>query len=220
MKRFQTAVKVARKEWKVPTNGFKRDDRAEAYKQLFWNGRKDYKRNNYLNFYDELIPPTILVRSELRKLSRQFNLDYRWHGWLFFYILGNTVFDPPPEGANLEVRLNEVRLPEKDWVVTSLKIEIYQDTTMGDIRKILPRIKKYQKMMPAYVPKRRRTSSNIDRYIKVRELEDLGKSHEEIARIKELGFSDDPRAVGYLKDDLENRFSSKKFKKIRRLTYR
>ncbi len=218
MKRFQIAVQKIRKQWEVPNDGFKLEDRANGHAKIYWTGEKDDGKYDYFGKDNELIPPTKLVRSELRKLSAEFNLDYKWHSSIYFYILGGGELTPPVDGAGLDVRINDARLPKEEWVVKKINIDIYQDTTIGDIRKIWEQVKEYQKMMPAVNPNRKRTSDNVQRYIKVRELEEIGKSHQEISEIKDLYFNNDAKAVGYLKDEMEKRFSKGKFKKIRYLT--
>ncbi len=219
MKRFQKAINKIRKKWGVPENGFKYEDRAKGHGRIYWTGERNDRHYAYYDYQEDLIPPTKQVRLALRKLSKEFNLDFRWHFDLYFYILGSDKLDPPASGVNLDVRFNDTRLPEEQWVVTKLSLDIYQDSTIEDIKAKWRQIEKYQSMMPAYSPQRKRVSGNIERYIKVRDLEDEGKSHKEIAEIAELGFSSDPKAVSYLKNELEKRFSPKKFKKIRYFPY-
>lgn len=218
MKRFQKAVRRIRDLWDIPPDGFKFEDRAKSHGKIYWTGEKDDSRYDYFGTDNELIPPTKRVRSELRKLSEEFNLDYRWHRGLYFYILGGENIDPPHDGVGLDIRLNDNRLPKDEWVVKKITLDVYKNTAIGDIRKIWKQVEEYQKMMPGQTPVRKRTSDNVERYLKVREMEDAGKSHQEISEIKELYFNNDAKAVSDLKDEMEKRFAKGKFKKIRYLT--
>lgn len=218
--RFQKAVKEVRKKWNVHTDGYSRDDRAKAHAEMYWRADKDESKGDYDRFHDEIIPNTRMVRGSLRRLSKQFNLDYRWHVNLYFHILGGTKLDPPFENVNIKPVLNDVRLSQDKQIVRRLTIDIYQETTLADIRKAWKRVKEFQDMMPATIPSRKRTTSNVDRYIRIRQLEEEGKTHKQISEISELNFNGDQRAVSQLKREVESRFSPKLFKKIHTFAYR
>jgi len=220
MKRFQKGIEIIRGKWGIPSNGYPYEGRADANARLHWEGERENQTNDYSEFHNELIPLNKKVRSELRKMSTQFNLDYRWHLSLYFYIVGGDQLNPPIEGANIDVRLNDARLPKEQWIVKSIKIDIYQETTLGDIRKAWKKVQEWQSMMPAQLPQRVRTSANVDRYLKIREYEDQGFSHKKIAEIDSMNFEGDSKAVSQLKSEMEKRFSQGKFKKIRTLSAR
>ncbi len=206
-----------RRKWGVPKNGYPVEERGAAHARLYWEGNEDNDHSDYSELGNDFLPPTTKVRGQLRALSSRFNLDYRWHASLYTHILGGGKIDPPFENVNIEVRLNDVRLPKEQWVVKSLKIEIYKETRLNDIRKVWKKVKEWQDMMPAAMPDRKRTSRNVDRYVAVRELEEKCFSHRQILEQAKLGFGNDVKAVSQLKSEMESRFSSGQFKKIRTL---
>ncbi len=213
MKRFKKAVIDARIKWKIPITGLPWDKRGNWYSSLFVNPDNTDK-NYYTSGQDQLIPPSEVIRSTLKEISEQFNLDNRWHSSLLLHIASDDVPLTAPFGSpSLEIRINDSRLPEKEWIIKRMWIEIYPDTSLKDIQTLWKRIETYQSMMSTQYPKKRRPLENVKKYIKVRELEDNNTTHKKIANdYPELGFGT-YKDVADFKNRIEERFSPKRVRK-------
>lgn len=210
MKRFQKAVLNFRSKIGIPIEGLQKEKRASWY------------QNNYTYFPDnspekfsrepnqQLIPTDPKFRNLLRQFAKSFGLDEIWYDSLFTYLLcdDQIELDVPHYEPYLEVRINDVRLPADQVKVTSIKMNIDSETKLNDVRNIWSKIKKLQKRMVLPPPQRRRpfTERIVNRYLKVRDLEDSGKKHREIA--DELGFTS-AEDVAAFKRNLES-FSKRK----------
>lgn len=207
MKRFRKAVLKARKKWGVPPMGLPCNKRANWYGSLFVKPDVNLNDNYYPSDQNELLPPSKLIRSTLKEISKDFNLDSRWHSSLLLHIAGGDKLDIFMGPLGLNVRFNDVRLPEKEWVVKRIWIDIYADTGQKDIATIWKQVEKYQAMMVLKPPQKRRPIQNAEKYVKVRDLEDGNLSQQEIAdQYREFGFnmSND---VANFKKEMEKRFS-------------
>ena len=213
MKRFRKAVIDARIKWELPETGLPYAQRAEWHESLY-SDPDEVNTNYYTSTQNELLPPNERIRSTLKGISSKFNLDKRWHFNLFLHIASDDVPLSAPTGLPyVEVRLNDARLPQEQWIIERIWIEIYPDTTQDDIEAVWKRVEAYQAMMSAQYPQKRRPLQNVDKYIKIRNLEDQKKTQQEIAdEYPDLGFYS-AKDVADFKKQIENRFSSHKSRK-------
>lgn len=214
-KRFRKAVVDARIKWEIPEKGLPHNKRAEWHASLYTFPNTKAKDNNYYtSTQNELLPPNERIRSTLKEISSQFNLDKRWHFSLFLHIASDDVPLSAPTGLPyVEVRLNDARLPKDQWVIERIWIEIYPDTTQDDIEAVWKQVELYQAMMSAQYPQKRRPLQNVDKYIKIRDLEDQQMTQQEIADdYPDLGFYS-AKDVADFKKQIENRFSPHKSRK-------
>lgn len=207
MKRFRKAVLKAREKWGVPPTGLPYDKRANWYGSLFLKPDVNLNDNYYSSDQNELLPPSKLIRSTLKEISKDFNLDSRWHTSLLLHIAGGDQLGTPTGSLGFNVRFNDIRLPENRWIVKRIWIDIYADTSQGDIEKIWKQIEKYQAMMALRPPKKRRPIQNAEKYAKIRDLEDKNLTQQEIAdKYKKFGFTT-AIDVANFKKEMEKRFS-------------
>lgn len=208
MKRFQEAINKFRIKYKIKPTGIPRDQRADWYSSFFLKPTFDARKKfGGLSDY-ELLPPNKGFVKDIEKLASDFNLDSRWYIPLFLLISSGGYNITPPFEASVNPlpRFNDVRLPEKQQVITRLLIEIRKDTSLGDIRKAWGQIKKYQKKMISDTPQKRKQikSETIKRYIQIREMEDMGVPQKEIAQ--QLGFLATEDVSRFKSSEIENRF--------------
>lgn len=210
MKRFQKAVINFRSKIGVPTEGLQKEKRASWYKinYTYFPDNSPEKFSREPN--QQLIPTDPKFRSLLRQFAKSFGLDEIWYDSLFTYLLcdDQIELDVPDYEPYLEVRVNDARLPAHQVKVTSIKVNIDSETKLNDVRNIWSKIKKLQKRMLLSPPKRRRTLTerSVNRYLKVRDLEDSGKKHREIADMLDFPSAED---VAAFKRNIE-RFSKRK----------
>ena len=141
MKRFRSAVEKARIEWGIP-GGLPPEKRAAWYQSFFIEPDIDIDNSKYANSQSELLPPSKMIRTTLQKFSDEFNLDVRWHNSLFDHIAGDDVQLRAPSGLPyVEIRLNNSRLPQEEWIVKRMWVEIYADTSQKDFEAVWKQLK-------------------------------------------------------------------------------
>lgn len=211
MKRFRLEIDKFREKHKIPKTGVAKSKRHDWYQSYFINPTFNaHEEFGAISDY-EILPADKNFIEAIRELADKFNLDSRWYHSLFFLISSGGYKLNPPYSRSVIVspRFNDVRLPESEQIVTRIHLEIRKDTSIKDIQRIWNKVEECQNKMIGDVPMKRKMieAKTIEKYVKVRELEDKGKSHAKIA--EELGFyiADD---VSRFKYELEGRFKPKK----------
>ena len=209
MKRFKKAVLEARKEWNIPNKGLPFKNRANWYSSLFVNSDIDRKEHLKQGRLFELLPPNTKIINVLENFSKEFNLDPRWYNTLMSHIAAGTRLNPPYGKPYIQPLLNDVRLPENQWEVKRISVDIYKETKPQDLIDIWPQIERWQKLMKVRIPEKRRPiqDENVKKYLKIRRLEDHKLTHNQIvSKHHKLGFRTDIDVANF-KKEIEERFA-------------
>jgi hypothetical protein len=209
-KRFQKRVVFARKQLGINSDGLPAQDRASWYSNSL--NSSGLRKDNAHNFDLSLLPDDKKFMDVLERLASDFNLDSRWYSSLFQFIVGGGTLIPPFGKASVNARVNDVRLTKEELVVEQLWIDIRKDTSIEDIRELWGQVEAYQEYMATDFPKKRRPiqKESIEKYVKVRDLEDDKLPQKRIARdYPELGFTS-AEDVSNFKKELEERFKPAK----------
>ena len=138
MKRFQKAIKDFRDENDIPPEEIPYDERASWFSNSFKDISVEeiIRRKGWPDH--ELLPGEENFLRNLEELAADFNLDSRWYTTLFIHIVSGNKILEPPAGASVSISPSFIdsRLPEKEQVVTRVRLEIRKDTAMSDIQKI------------------------------------------------------------------------------------
>ncbi len=211
MKRFQKATEKYRVALGIPKSGFLQRLALQWYHALFKNETLDTRNRFAFESSRDLLPPNKFVIEQLEKFASEFNLDERWYIDLLFYLMDErSKLNTPYGGIDIDVQIDDPKLPIHQQVVTKLSIQINKDTAIKDIEDIWETVKQYQSKMTTKVPIRRRVFTNVSTYIKIRDLEDQNIPQREIAKrlpeIKNCTAAD----IATFKNKMEKRFNPQK----------
>jgi hypothetical protein len=217
MKRFKEAAKQFRKDFGIPEKADPKNETVQLYVNVFTNAFYSFEvgAKGFSAYKDEvtnLLPQGKDILKGIENFALQFNLDSRWYSSLFLYLIMNEKEISPPLATQSDIRprFNDVRLPDNEQVVTRLMIEIRRDTAIADIRKIWPKIKRYQKMMAGDPPQRRKLidPATLKQYLLIRDMEDAGATQSEIA--DEIGFDAANDVSVFKAHEIERRFKDRR----------
>lgn len=194
---FQEQIIELRKKWKIPLNGIKEEDeRLDWYGQL--SAKTDeFHKKEWPKYRAEIAKlreakkfreaeekkdeynlkvPLNAYRNDIWRIVRSFRLSSRWHFSIERYLLYN---DPNNMGVPLGATLSTT------WEngMKQLSILINGDTTLADIRKIWPTVKMMQEDLNDRQAEKFQPIPNFDRDKRAYELEQEGKTLNEIGEI-------------------------------------
>jgi hypothetical protein len=206
-KPFREPVVTFRTEWGIPSGGFTdKESRGNWYRDFFACAEYDPDERYRYQLGYRYLPPNEKFITSLKELALYFGLDERWYLQLVFHAAGSDLElkDPQPSAA-INLNINDAHLPDEERMVTSISIVIQKDTSLEDIRSLWSKVQDLQSRMEGSVPERRRKVSkeNKERYITIRQLEDEGLKHEQIA--ERLGIIDTTE-ISRIKDRVEKHF--------------
>ena len=215
MKRFQKAVAKFRETIGIPSTGIPPDERASWYQQLFIKrnvSATEMHRLFRIDVNQQTLPPNRKFLSQLKSFADSFNLAEQWYSSLFSYLVGGEELLPPTGKPYLEVRVNDARQPADQMEVTSIKINVNQDTALKDIEVLWEKVETLQKEMRAHSAVRRRQmkNDNVEKYMKIREFEIAGKTQQQIADDNPGFRLESANDVAIFKREMEKRFKPSK----------
>lgn len=221
-KRFVKEIKKARKSLSIPEDGFTSDEDAQTWVRRFpvdvdfhYGSTKDLVPSmNYQN-----VIPDKKVLKIVNEIIENFNLDTKWQFGIFEFILSSSRgLAYPQQSLEIKVELKSKSsdvFETKEGLVTGITIKLTRDTSIKDIEAHWNKVEEYQKLMDPSSPQRKKviTDQAVEKFIKIRDLEDSGLTQQEIADShRELGFRT-ATDVATFKRDIQKPFSSRKKKK-------
>lgn len=222
LKRFDKEVKKARIMLDIPEDGFKNEDDAIRWVRSIKPDMKcifSTEKPIVPLVKPHNIPPNKKILKTLSDLTNKFNLDEKWSFGFFEYLISSDRgLQYPTQSIEVKAHIqsddSSVFSTAKGEVV-GITIEIGKDASLSDIKKVWKKVQVYQTRMKSIAPQRKKPISidNIEKFVKVRELEQQGLTHRQIVRQHpELGFVTYSH-VAIFKRDIQKSLKPSKHKK-------
>lgn len=220
---FQEAVIILREKWNIPLEGIKNekgnqkwerelDQTTEKYFQEEWpKHRKELELLNkpatygqYKQRMQELnnLVPLNAFGLAIKSILKKCELNPKWENSIRRYVLFNDINNMSlPVGVTITSHISNFD-PAEQW----LSINIEEDTTLEDIKKIWPEVMEHQKNLVYKKQKKYQPIPNLERDKRIFELSKEGKSSETIANTINTEFDD-------AMDENQTQIALKRYKK-------
>ncbi len=203
---FQKEVLIIRKKFNIPLEGLKDQESNQKWYRDFYQSESEFFRNVWGKRRHEISElkeagkfieaqeltkelnntmPINALRITIKNILQKYKLPLNWEESIRRYILFNNIDSMwLPGGIYINVEYDQ------DTGLHKLSVEIQDDTTLEDIKKAWPDIEFHQKHLHSYVNQKFQPIKKFDRDKRAYELQEEGKTIEEIGEIINLEFDD------------------------------
>lgn len=203
---FQEDVRAIRIKFKIPPIGFADDEVNQKWHHEFYQSDDEYiekvwlrrrkeitqleKENKYTEaekLRNQLIngSPINSFRITIKEFLKTYKLPLRWKESLRRYVLFNNL-----DKMLLPIGISLKTESDKDTDLSSLYIEIEDDTTLEDIKQGWQEVKYQQKKLHSRVREKFQPIRRMDRDMKAYELDRQGLKLKDIAEVLSKEFND------------------------------
>lgn len=201
---FQEEIISLRKKFKIPINGFEDQEVNQKWHDNFYQSDDEYFETVWLKRRSEIIKlrkegkfreaedlkrdlndvsPINAYRIAIKNLLKKYKLPLRWEENIRRYILFNSIDHMwLPSGITIHSDL------DKDTGLNRLSIGIEEDTIIDDIKQAWPIVEFRQRKLHSYTSDKFHPIPNLDRDKRAYELQERGKSLDEIGEILNVEF--------------------------------